>query len=57
VDEKKESKKGAEYFSSSTDEESPDALSKNDIQKVKKLIADQDKQIETLKAQGKQYKE
>jgi molecular chaperone GrpE len=57
VDDKKEKKKDAESSSSSSDEEGPESLSKNDIQKVKKLIADQDKEIETLKEQVKQYKE
>ena len=41
VDEKKEKKKGAETSSSSSsDEEGPESLSKDDVQKIKKLIAE-----------------
>lgn len=55
VNELKDNKKGAESFSSSSDEDGTDALSKNDIQKFKKLIADQDMEIENLKIKVKQY--
>ena len=57
VDDKKDKKKGAESSSSSSDEEGSEALSKEDIEKVKKLIGEQDKEIETLKEQVKQYKD
>jgi hypothetical protein len=32
-------------------------LSKEDVKKIKQLIADQDKEIDTLKEQVKQFKE
>ena len=57
ADEKKDKKKADESSTSSSDEDSPETLSKTDIQKIKKLIAEQDKEIETLKEQVKQYKE
>ena len=57
MDDKKDKKKGAESSSSSSDEEGSEALSKEDIEKVKKLIGEQDKEIETLKEQVKQYKD
>jgi len=50
-------KKGEETSSSESDGESAESLSKADLDKIKKLIADQDKEIETLKEQVKQYKE
>jgi hypothetical protein len=53
----KTAKKGEESSTSSSDEESPESLSKDDVQKIKKLIGDQDKEIVTLKEQVKQYKE
>ena len=63
-DEKKkpaeEAKKGKQEdsSSSSSDEEgAAETLSKEDIVKIKKLIAEQDKEIETLKEQVKSYKE
>lgn len=43
--------------SSSEDEGSAESLSKADVDKIKKLIAEQDKEIEVLKEQVKQYKE
>jgi molecular chaperone GrpE len=54
----KEEKKSAQDSSSSSDSEAePETLSKADIEKIKKLIGDQDKEIEALKEQVKQYKE
>jgi molecular chaperone GrpE len=50
-------KKAEESSTSSSDEDAPETLSKEDIQKIKKLIGEQDKEIETLKEQVKQYKE
>lgn len=51
-------KKAAEESStSSSDEEGSESLSKDDIQKIKKLIGEQDKEIETLKEQVKTFKE
>jgi molecular chaperone GrpE len=50
-------KKAEESSSSSESDGEAESLSKADIEKIKKLIADQDKEIETLKEQVKQYKE
>jgi hypothetical protein len=46
-------KKAEESSTSSSDEDAPETLSKEDIQKIKKLIGEQDKEIETLKEQIK----
>ena len=56
---KKDNKKKTEEASSSSesDEGEPETLSKADLDKIKKLIADQDKEIETLKEQVKNYKD
>lgn len=58
-DKKADAKKKAaeETTTSSSDEEAPETLSKEDINKIKKLISEQDKEIETLKEQVKTYKE
>lgn len=40
ADDKKEKKKDAESSSSSSDEEGPESLSKNDVKKIKTLIAE-----------------
>ena len=59
-EEDKKDKKAAskdESTSSSEDEGTTESLSKADIDKIKKLIAEQDKEIEELKEQVKQYKE
>lgn len=59
-EEDKKEKKAAskdESTSSSDDEAAGESLSKADIDKIKKLIAEQDKEIETLKEQVKQYKD
>lgn len=50
-------KKAEETSSSSESDGEAENLSKADIEKIKKLIADQDKEIETLKETTKQYKE
>ena len=53
-EEKKTTNKKQEDSTSSSDEEgSAETLSKEDIQKIKKLIGEQDKEIETLKEQVK----
>ena len=49
--------KKQEETSSSSDEETASNLSHEDVKKIKSLIAEQDKEIETLKEQVKQYKE
>ena len=51
------SKKQEDTSSSSSDEETAGNLSPEDVKKIKALIAEQDKEIETLKEQNKQYKE
>ena len=52
--EKASSNKKAEDTTSSSDEEgSGETLTKEDVQKIKKLIGEQDKEIETLKEQVK----
>lgn len=55
--ETKQEKKGEASSSSSDSDAEPETLSKADIEKIKKLISEQDKEIETLKEQVKQYKE
>ena len=61
VDEKKKAdqkKQEDQSSSSSSDDEGTDAtLSAEDIKKIKQLIADQDKEIDTLKEQVKTFKE
>ena len=52
-----DNKKKNDESSSSSDDESAETLTKADIDKIKKLIAEQDKEIEKLKEQVKQYKE
>lgn len=42
---------------SSSDEEGGESLSAEDIKKIKKLVTDQDKEIDTLKEQVKLFKE
>ena len=56
---KAEQKKAGDSSTSSSDEEQEAAteLTKDDIDKIKKLIADQDKEIETLKGEAKSYNE
>ena len=54
-DKKKEGE--ASSTSSSEDEDTPSTLSKDDVKKIKKLITDQDKEIEELKAQLAKAKE
>jgi molecular chaperone GrpE (heat shock protein) len=56
-EQKKEAKKATEESTSSSDEETPETLTKEDVKKIKQLIADQDKEIETLKEQVKSFKE
>lgn len=53
----KKAKEEDSTTSSSEDEGTAESLSKADIDKIKKLIAEQDKEIEGLKEQVKQYKE
>ena len=53
----KTASKKQEDTSSSSDEDTAGNLSPEDVKKIKALIADQDKEIETLKEQNKQYKE
>ena len=55
TEEKKTANKKQEDSTSSSDEEGAagETLSKEDIQKIKKLIGEQDKEIETLKEQVK----
>ena len=55
--EKKAASKDDSTSSSSEDEGTAESLSKADVDKIKKLIAEQDKEIEVLKEQVKQYKE
>ena len=54
---KKAASKDETTTSSSDDEGTAESLSKADVDKIKKLIAEQDKEIEVLKEQVKQYKE
>lgn len=54
---KKKTAAKKEETSSSSESDGEESLSKEDIQKIKKLIADQDKEIEALKETAKQYKD
>jgi molecular chaperone GrpE len=49
--------KKEETTTSSSDEDVADTLTKEDIKKIKQLIADQDKEIDTLKGENKKLKE
>lgn len=54
---KQSDKKTQQDSSSSSDDDTPSKLSAEDIKKIKKLIAEQDKEIEKLKELSKQLKE